>query len=55
MCLKDWLALLCAVGLVLNGLQAVETWRRRMPWWIILPWGINLAVLGAGLAWWGHG
>jgi hypothetical protein len=54
MCLKDWLALLCAVGLVLNGLQAVETWRRWMPWWIILPWGINLAALGAGLAWWGQ-
>jgi hypothetical protein len=54
MCLKDWLAVLCAVGMVLNGQQAVETWKRRMPWWILLPWIINLAVLGAGLAWWGQ-
>jgi hypothetical protein len=50
---KNWLALLCAVGMVLNGIRAVETWQWRRPWWMILPWAINLAVLGAGLAWWG--
>ena len=52
--LENWLALLCAVGLVLNGIQAVEMWQLRRPWWMILPWGINLVVLGMGLAWWGY-
>jgi hypothetical protein len=52
--LEDWLALLCAVGLVLNAIQVVDAWQRRRPWWIILPWGITLAVLGEGLARWGY-
>jgi hypothetical protein len=49
--LENALALLCAVGMVLNGIQVVDAWKRRMPWWMIVPWGINLAAMGAGLAW----
>jgi hypothetical protein len=51
--LENWLALLCAVGLVMNGIQVVDAWDRRMPWWSILPWGIALAAMGEGLARWG--
>jgi hypothetical protein len=50
---ETWLALLCAVGLVLNAIQVVDARNRRMPWWMILPWGLTLAAMGAGLAWWG--
>jgi hypothetical protein len=52
--LENWLALLCAVGLVLNAMQVVDACTRRMPWWMILPWGITLAVLGEGLTRWGY-
>jgi hypothetical protein len=51
--LENWLALLCAVGLVLNAIQVVDAWKRGIPWWMILPWGITLVTMGLGLAWWG--